>query len=490
VHCREVDLFDGTRLIPASAYDSLLAEGALTGNRTGFVTFASVFMTPSRIGCYVVPVSTASSDRVLRVHPSFRVVALALPPQPTKSWIHPEVLGMFAFHLVPSLPLSEAYELLQHKFPSLSFPAVDAIVKVSEQLHRTAESTFRDDLPSSTAMKLSLRQLLRVARHATASSPPGLSTLTPDLSAAIADSIKESMLLQFLPDIVRRSVQNILETVLPLYRGSSSDTSESPVVSFKPVVSEGVLDIGGVQCPVALPQQPELVPAPLFFDIPRHSKLLRDMLLDVVGGDHHLLLIGNQVRPEIPFPSLACERLEPPQGVGKNKLADRALQLLNIEREYMQLHRDSTVQSLTLAPTLRGGVVVWEDSALVRAVTHGRTLVVDEIDKAPLEVVAVLKSLLLADGRRLLGQTRLAMEGGPSAGIVNIHPNFRLWALANRPGYPFLGNNFFRYVVRFGRDGCAFDSRLHSCLSFLCFSECGDVFSSHVRAQLFCPVRF
>jgi hypothetical protein len=31
---REGDLFDGTRLIPSTAYDSLLAEGVLTGNRT------------------------------------------------------------------------------------------------------------------------------------------------------------------------------------------------------------------------------------------------------------------------------------------------------------------------------------------------------------------------------------------------------------------------------------------------------------------------
>ena len=44
----------------------------------------------------------------------------------------------------------------------------------------------------------------------------------------------------------------------------------------------------------------------------------------------------------------------------------------------------------------------------MRAVTEGRALVIDEADKAPLEVVAVLKSLvedgqlLLADGRRIL----------------------------------------------------------------------------------------
>jgi hypothetical protein len=37
------------------------------------------------------------------------------------------------------------------------------------------------------------------------------------------------------------------------------------------------------------------------------------------------------------------------------------------------------------------GVVVWEDSALVRAAREGRVLVVDEADKAPVEVVSVLK---------------------------------------------------------------------------------------------------
>jgi len=43
------------------------------------------------------------------------------------------------------------------------------------------------------------------------------------------------------------------------------------------------------------------------------------MAKDYVNGEH-LLLIGNQ-------------------GVGKNKLADKLLELLNIEREYIQLHR-------------------------------------------------------------------------------------------------------------------------------------------------------
>eukprot|EP00972_Heterocapsa_arctica_P050029 7357159-Heterocapsa_arctica.AAC.1 len=58
------------------------------------------------------------------------------------------------------------------------------------------------------------------------------------------------------------------------------------------------------------------------------------MLLDWSFG-HHLLLIGNQ-------------------GVGKNKLADRLLGLLRCEREYVQLHRDTTAQSsVTTAPADR-----------------------------------------------------------------------------------------------------------------------------------------
>lgn len=30
--------------------------------------------------------------------------------------------------------------------------------------------------------------------------------------------------------------------------------------------------------------------------------------------------------------------------------------------------------------------------------------------------------------------------------IIRLHPDFRMWVLANRPGFPFLGNNFFREI--------------------------------------------
>jgi hypothetical protein len=42
------------------------------------------------------------------------------------------------------------------------------------------------------------------------------------------------------------------------------------------------------------------------------------------------------------------------------------------------LQTRTQLQSLTLSPSLVDGKVVYEDSALVRAVQHGRVLVVDE----------------------------------------------------------------------------------------------------------------
>lgn len=44
--------------------------------------------------------------------------------------------------------------------------------------------------------------------------------------------------------------------------------------------------------------------------------------------------------------------------------------------------------------TVENGILRYEDSALVRAARVGHVLVVDEADKAPLHVIAILKSLL------------------------------------------------------------------------------------------------
>lgn len=155
------------------------------------------------------------------------------------------------------------------------------------------------------------------------------------------------------------------------------------------------------------------------------------MSRDFALGEH-LLLIGNQ-------------------GTGKNKLTDRFLSLSSRPREYIQLHRDTTVHSLTVQPVIERGVVRYEDSPLVKAVRHGRVLVVDEADKAPLHVTCVLKSLVesgemqLSDGRKIVPADYVENNDNASSSskLVRMHPNFRMIILANRFSFPFLGNDFF-----------------------------------------------
>jgi von Willebrand factor A domain-containing protein 8 len=70
------------------------------------------------------------------------------------------------------------------------------------------------------------------------------------------------------------------------------------------------------------------------------------------------------------------------------------------------------VASLTVQQNVIDGKLVSTPSPLVTAAKEGHVLVIDEADKAPTEVVAVLKGLidsdmLLPDGRRLLSQDHM-----------------------------------------------------------------------------------
>ena len=95
-------------------------------------------------------------------------------------------------------------------------------------------------------------------------------------------------------------------------------------------------------------------------------------------------------------------------------------------------------------PTVEDGRVVYNDSPLVRAAINGRILVLDEADKAPVEVVALLKGLI-EDGQLSLPDGRmLSYDESDDPDIITIHPDFAVWALANPAGYPFHGNDLAR----------------------------------------------
>ncbi|KAG7391169.1 von Willebrand factor A domain-containing protein 8 [Phytophthora pseudosyringae] len=407
---REIDLADGSKLVSQVTYDAIVADASASGARN-------------------------TLSRVSPIHPSFRIIAIAeadpatlkgaagMPgKESTAAWLGSDSISMFSFHHLAAMSVAQSEnDIVRQLYPELPQETTSTLLAFSEKLRGAKEKSANADY---LALSLSMRQLLRVCRRLNAFPNQSLQDLRP--------LVHDTLLTQFLSSACTRLVDSLLDECKAPTSMLATDLKTQQAETISEV--GGRLHIGDVSYPIQTPSSPELVPQPHYFDIPKHTRCMKDMLQDVVAGQKHMLLIGNQ-------------------GVGKNKLADRLLQLLQQEREYIQLHRDTTVQTLTLVPTLIDGRIEWEDSPLVRAAKTGRTLIVDEADKAPLEVVCVLKGLvedgemLLGNGKRLIDPTKVTIEEWHNEDdIIELHPNFRMWVLANRPGFPFLGNNFFREI--------------------------------------------
>lgn len=390
---REVTLYDGDRFISTWRWQHLQGTAAMTEELR-------------RRGTRVT-------------HPSFRMVALATPPR-AKGWLTNEVLQLFHFFVLPrnvdlqpvlsrSVPLCP-HDLLQ-RLLQLRTRLLEASLDAGSPLW-SGQNPLDTQGAIHPIVTLSLRSLLRAARVATGNT-------TQD----VADYLQSALMMDFMPPNESAALQKILQSAGFILRPRSVRLREAAGMAIAAAAPGETLRIGAVQLEVLAPKESALIPETKFFDNPQQTLSLHDMLRDMAAQEH-LLLMGNQ-------------------GVGKNKLIDRLLMLLHREREYLQLHRDTTVGSLTLVPTLRNGLVSFDDSPLVKAMLHGRVLVTDEFDKAPTEVVLTLKGLL-QDGEILLVDGRRFVKSVASMDASPIHPNFQVVALANRPGYPFLGNDFFR----------------------------------------------
>ncbi|CAG5045454.1 unnamed protein product [Parnassius apollo] len=165
------------------------------------------------------------------------------------------------------------------------------------------------------------------------------------------------------------------------------------------------------------------IPEVLFSDLPHHRKLLLLLLQNFQRGNH-LLLVENR-------------------GLENKKVAGRLLQHLNRFTEYTQLHSATSIESLTVEPSVKNGTVIYEDSPLVRAVKYGYVLVVDEANKAPTTVTSALNTLierremLLSDGRMMIPKEIMTSSRNKSAGFIPVHEDFRMIIMASQTGFPF-----------------------------------------------------
>nr|XP_023019767.1 von Willebrand factor A domain-containing protein 8 [Leptinotarsa decemlineata] len=381
VHDRELQLHDGTRLIDSDRYNFLQQHFGLTKEQL-------------------------HESGVFEIHPDFRIVAIGEPPNFQSAggnWMSPEVLSLFVFHEMRTLSKQEELHIITTKFGHISRP-MQQIVELAHILRGSPDPTLKN-----LSGHLSTRQLIRIAAR--------MKSYPTDNIYGI---LEETFMIKFLPSLTRQVLEKTLEKVKIT---PSENNDKNPVQSE---IKDGILTIGSIAVPVYKTKDLTKVPDILFYDVPQHLKLMEKLLQDFQLG-YHLLLVGNQ-------------------GVGKNKIADRFLELLNRPREYIQLHRDTTVQTLTTQPTVKDGLLIHEDSPLVKAIKHGHVLVIDEADKAPTHVTCILKTLvesgemILSDGRRIV---KKIPEGRDRTGYIETHPDFRIIVLANRPGFPFLGNDFF-----------------------------------------------
>jgi von Willebrand factor A domain-containing protein 8 len=411
VHDRELTLPSGDRLLNKTRYQMMLDEG----------------MTKEEL----------DAMKIYAIHPSFRIIAIARQPNvkslvPGASWLTAETCALFSYVWIRPFSREEERHVLHTLCPNAPQEKLKSLLDITAALRDQSE----DDVIGGLADSLSTRQLLRISRR-----------LNSFPNADLHTAIHRACLSRFLPSLAYDTLEQFLrdanvfqidydDDFESVEDGETIDDNkmffqEVPIsgATNEPGTPSSIVSIQGVQYTVIEPVAPLLIPDILFYENRRQAMTLKEMLQDFISGDH-MLLIGNQ-------------------GVGKNKLADYFLQRLKLPREYIQLHRDTTVNQLTTQPSIRGGVLVFDDSPLVRAVREGYVLVIDEADKAPTHVTAILKALaedkemLLADGRRITANISSNMNLQKT---IPMHPNFRMIILANRPGYPFLGNDFYKGV--------------------------------------------
>lgn len=353
----------------------------------------------------------------------FRLVTSA--PTAAK-WLSEDVAAMFA--VVPAPPMDAAEE--QHLV--LTRSGCDApLDRVFEFARRYRAACADPGAGLHKARRLGTRQLIRIASRI-ARFP------RTDVHAALW----RGQLIDFTPRTVRDVVAGIMRDCGIYPHGTEG------AVQYIPPLVVGAPRIDGAELVFSdaegrellrVPRYPwksvdpagaSLIPnaAGSFFHNPQQSAMLLTFVQDLVVLREHMLLMGAQ-------------------GTGKNKLIDQTLELLDRPREYVQLSRDSTVGELLQRMYLEDGQLRYAESPLVRAVRLGRVLVVDEVDKCSPAVSAVFKSLAergeltLPDGRRV----RPVGSAGADHDVV-VHPDFRLVLLANRPGWPFLGNSFTEVI--------------------------------------------
>ena len=258
-------------------------------------------------------------------------------------------VSKYLSHIISSLPLKDT--AITNTNSSLSEMAKHISTKVT--LASQFVENVEKEAKSNSELNISIRKLSRLANL--------LNSQSSITDNSLRDILKHVFNYKLLSVAGKLKIDEILAGIISL----SSSTNESVKSSNIDIVldeKKNRVRIGDIELDRLVPISHRRVPSVVFHENNAQNHALYSILTDYLNNERALLLIGDQ-------------------GVGKNKVIDKFFSLMNIEREYMQLHRDTTVQSLTTTPTLLDGKIVYEDSPLLKAALNGTALIVDEADK-------------------------------------------------------------------------------------------------------------
>ena len=238
------------------------------------------------------------SKNILRIHPSFRVIALAEPPaggpastgdsstaksSTEQNWLNAETLNLFLFHQMRSLNLNEERQIVYSLLSASkrSIPSVEHLLKFVHELRDSPESQLK-----IIARSLSTRNVLRIARHCQA--------LADNYHGPLRDQLIRQTSAPFLPRLVQDAFYEALnKSGLP-----ASESTATPTIDWK----QSAMDTIGSQPTF---EHVAKVPFTVFYENPIHSEIIQQMHQSFQLGEH-LLLIGPQGYLPTSFVSPGC----------------------------------------------------------------------------------------------------------------------------------------------------------------------------------------
>lgn len=80
--------------------------------------------------------------KIDKIHPSFRMIALAEPPNlqdSSQQWLIPELLPLFFYHQLDPLPIEEEIEVLRQKVPAADKKLLKKLVTFVDGLRHSSD---------------------------------------------------------------------------------------------------------------------------------------------------------------------------------------------------------------------------------------------------------------------------------------------------------------------------------------------------------------